>query len=94
MRYPYTHDSEPPPFNPQYWREDPPTDKQIKYLKSWGVWRPNLTKGEACDLISQIKEKTDHMEWKDIRRQQELIKEGKAKPPIPIEGSNSDNPVL
>lgn len=36
------------------WRQDPATDKQIAKLAEFGVYRTELTKGEASDLLSQI----------------------------------------
>jgi superfamily II DNA or RNA helicase len=36
------------------WRQEKATDKQIAKLAEYGVYRPNLTKGEASDLLAQI----------------------------------------
>ena len=36
------------------WRQDPATDKQIAKLAEFGVYRTDLTKGEASDLLAQI----------------------------------------
>lgn len=55
------------------WRDDPATEKQINFLKSFGVTAPaGLTKGEASDLINkcqndpqalQIQENNRMAEW-------------------------------
>lgn len=34
------------------WRSDPASPKQIERLRTWGLWRAGLSKGEASDLIS------------------------------------------
>ena len=36
------------------WRQDPATDKQLAILANHGVYRPELTKGAASDLLAQI----------------------------------------
>ena len=36
------------------WRQYPASDKQIAKLAEFGVYRPELTKGEASDLLAQI----------------------------------------
>lgn len=38
------------------WRDDPPTEKQISRLRSFGIDAAGLTKGQASDLISYYKE--------------------------------------
>lgn len=34
------------------WRSQPATSKQRDRIERWGLWRPDLTKGEASDIIS------------------------------------------
>jgi hypothetical protein len=36
------------------WRQDPATEKQMATLAEFGVYRTDLTKGEASDLLGQI----------------------------------------
>jgi ATP-dependent helicase IRC3 len=36
------------------WRQDPASDKQIAKLAEFGVYRTDLTKGEASDLLGQL----------------------------------------
>jgi hypothetical protein len=36
------------------WRQYPASDKQIAKLAEFGVYIPDLTKGEASDLLAQI----------------------------------------
>lgn len=36
------------------WRQDPSSDKQIAKLAEFGVYRTDLTKGEASDLLGQL----------------------------------------
>ena len=35
------------------WRSLSPTDKQEKYLIEYGLWRPELTRGEASELLAK-----------------------------------------
>src|SRR5262245_17807963 len=38
-------------------RDLDPTPNQILFLRSRRLWRPNLTRGEACDLIKKVHER-------------------------------------
>jgi hypothetical protein len=37
------------------WRRLPMTEGQVRCLRKLGKWRPNLTRGEASDLIAAAK---------------------------------------
>lgn len=39
------------------WRNKQPTEYQQKFLVRYRFWRPELTRGEAADLIGELKAK-------------------------------------
>jgi hypothetical protein len=38
------------------WRQEPASDRQKRFLQLRGLWREGLTKGEASNLIREVKE--------------------------------------
>lgn len=43
------------PRQPNAWRRDPPTERQIRYAEALGIEvPPSISKGDLSDLISQV----------------------------------------
>ena len=36
-----------------FWRRQPPTEKQVSFLRRRGLWRDGLTRGDAAALIDE-----------------------------------------
>ena len=54
------------------WRNNPATEKQIKYLTEFGyVASGPLSKGEASDLISQLSEDPERRRIRDEKSRQD-----------------------
>ena len=43
------------------WRGFPPTQRQQTFLRNWGRWKAGLNRGQASDLIAEIKERIARM---------------------------------
>jgi hypothetical protein len=43
------------------WRSFPPTQRQQTFLCNWGRWKAGLNRGQASDLIAEIKERIARM---------------------------------
>ena len=50
------------------WRSKPASDKQLAYLEILGATPGDLTRGEACDLISELLERDSLRHEREIAR--------------------------
>jgi hypothetical protein len=47
-------------------RRGPATQRQEAFLRRWGRWHPGLTRGQAHELIADIKARTAHLSPADL----------------------------
>ena len=60
------------------WRSYSPTRRQETFLRNWGRWKEGLTRGEASDLIGQIKERLARMTPEEIEQERREVQMGRA----------------
>ena len=51
------------------WRQQDPTPKQCCFLEKEGLWDPFMNRGEAADMISQLKKQNKEEDEEDERKQ-------------------------
>ena|SRR5947209_5605058 len=60
------------------WRSYSPTRLQETFLRNWGRWEEGLNRGEASDLIGQIKERLARMTPGEIELVKREVQMGRA----------------